>query len=78
LSVTAYVEDDGPGIPPDRLVHLFQRFGSVTPRRHGSGLGLAYVREAAERHGGKIAFTAASLRGARFELTLPAIFDGES
>jgi signal transduction histidine kinase len=50
------VEDDGPGLPPEHLPHIFERFyravdGSVAS---GSGLGLAIARELAELMGGSI------------------------
>jgi two-component system, OmpR family, sensor histidine kinase MprB len=50
------VADEGPGIPPDDLPHVFERFyRSVSSRAvSGSGLGLAIVRKAAEHHGGEV------------------------
>src|SRR6266581_1958692 len=47
------VSDDGPGVPPDKLPHIFERFyraGSQGTR--GSGLGLAIAAEIAAAHGG--------------------------
>src|SRR5262249_3322228 len=48
------VRDHGPGVEPDELPLLFDRFfrGAHERRRHGSGLGLAIVRQVAEAHGG--------------------------
>ena len=55
------VEDNGPGIKPDFIPHMFERFrqaDSSTTRTHkGLGLGLAIVRSLVEMHGGKIAAT---------------------
>ena len=70
-SVTAYVADDGPGVPPAEKAAIFDRFqrGSDTVA-DGSGLGLSIVREIAKRHGGDARLTP-SETGARFELTLP-------
>jgi len=66
------VEDDGPGIAPEHLPHLFERFyravdGSVAS---GSGLGLAIARELAELMGGTIELHAMAHRTI-FGLVLP-------
>ena len=65
------VQDDGPGIPPEHLEHVFERFYRVDgARAHGSGLGLAIARELAELMGGRI--EADSRRGrTAFRLALP-------
>ena len=54
--IAIVVVDDGPGIPPDRMVHVFERLYTVreTPGRAvGTGLGLAIVRELAAAMGGR-------------------------
>ena len=71
------VEDDGPGLPPEALQRVFDRFYRVDrgrSRAHGgSGLGLAIVRHVAEEHGGRAwAENREDARGARFSVTLPA------
>ena len=53
------VEDEGPGIPPDRLAAIFERFYSDRPatdskRGKNSGLGLSISREIIASHGGEI------------------------
>jgi two-component system, OmpR family, sensor histidine kinase RstB len=69
------VEDDGPGVPEAQRERIFEPFSRLDQTRSkasgGYGLGLAIVRRIAERHGGRIACSAASLGGARFELELP-------
>ena len=66
------VEDDGPGVPPEERERIFERFErGVEDGSDGCGLGLAIVREIAERHGGSVRLTA-SVGGARFELDLPS------
>src|SRR5262249_46832976 len=49
------VSDEGPGIPPERLARVFDRFYRAPEQvQTGSGLGLAIVKSAVERHGGTI------------------------
>jgi two-component system, OmpR family, sensor kinase len=71
------VEDDGPGLPPDALQRVFDRFYRIDRGRSraqgGSGLGLAIVRHVAEEHGGRVwAENRADRTGARFSVLLPA------
>jgi PAS domain S-box-containing protein len=72
------VEDNGPGIDPTFIPHMFERFrqaDSSTTRTHkGLGLGLAIVRSLVEMHGGTIAAansTAPGATGAVFTIRLP-------
>ncbi len=75
-----YVEievlDTGPGIEPDFLPHMFERFrqadGSITRTHGGLGLGLAIVRHLVELHGGVISAENFGVRsGAVFTVKLP-------
>jgi two-component system, OmpR family, sensor histidine kinase MprB len=68
------VRDRGPGIPPDDLPHVFERFYRAPSARGmpGSGLGLAIVRQVAELHGGGVAAETAHGGGALLRLRLPA------
>jgi len=72
--VLCRIEDEGPGVSPERAAALFDRFGPTTAARNGlsAGLGLAYVRSVVERHGGDIRYEARAPHGARFLITLPA------
>jgi signal transduction histidine kinase len=74
-AVVVAVEDSGPGIPPEHLDHVFDRFYRVDSSRDarsgGSGLGLSIVRAVVERHGGTVSAATAALGGARFELRFP-------
>ena len=65
------VSDDGPGIPPELLERVFERFfrGPGAAAR-GTGLGLAIARELAERMDGRLLATSTPA-GARFTLELP-------
>jgi signal transduction histidine kinase len=69
------VRDDGPGIQPSELEHVFERFyrgdSSHTWPGQGSGLGLAICREIAEAHGGRMEATSAVGHGSTFLLQLP-------
>jgi two-component system sensor histidine kinase BaeS len=80
--VVLVVEDSGPGIPPEHLPHVFDRFYRVDSARDarsgGSGLGLSIVRAVVEQHGGRVAAANGAMGGARFELRLPAARAGES
>jgi signal transduction histidine kinase len=70
----AFVEvgDEGPGIPPEHLPHLFERFYKADPSRSGpgSGLGLAIAQENARLLGGEIAVWSEPGKGTRFTLSL--------
>jgi PAS domain S-box-containing protein len=72
------VIDDGEGIPPDVLPHIFERFrqgDNSTKRRHGGlGLGLAIVRHLVELHGGTVVAESLGLGlGATFRVQLPKL-----
>jgi two-component system sensor histidine kinase MtrB len=69
------VGDDGPGIPPEFLPRLFERFSKADPSRTaaGSGLGLAIAHENAALLGGSITVASAAGHGATFTLHLPSI-----
>jgi len=67
------VQDTGPGIPPEQLPHLFDRFWQA--RRSGRrsvGLGLSIAKGIVEAHGGRIWVESEPGAGARFYFTLPA------
>ena len=70
----AFVEvaDDGPGIAPEHLPHLFERFYKADPARSsgGTGLGLAIAQENARLLGGRIEVWSELGQGARFTLRL--------
>ena len=72
--ITLSVEDDGPLIPDDERVRIFEPFrrGLRERRSRGSGLGLAICRRIVERHGGEIGVITGERGGNRFFVTLPA------
>jgi two-component system sensor histidine kinase MtrB len=72
--VTVTVADRGPGIAPEHLPHLFERFYKADPSRTGagSGLGLAIAYENARLLGGRLWVDSNPGAGTRFHLDLPA------
>jgi PAS domain S-box-containing protein len=67
--------DNGPGLPPQTLAHLFQRF-SANSTSEGMGIGLSISKRIVELHGGVFSATNAPEGGAEFTFTLPTL-DGE-
>ncbi|KIZ13739.1 sensor histidine kinase [Streptomyces natalensis] len=67
------VRDHGPGISPDELPHVFERFWRSPSARSlpGSGLGLSIVARTAEQAGGAVRLRSAELGGTEAVLTLP-------
>jgi signal transduction histidine kinase len=74
-SVLVEVSDTGPGIPPEDLDRVFERFFQVTPgerRSHGGvGIGLSLAKELIELHGGTIELASTVGRGTTFSVTVP-------
>ncbi len=76
--VAIAVADDGPGVPPEQLPHLFRKHvgaagGEQEPGRGRYGLGLAICKGLVEAHGGRIrAESRGAGRGTRFTFTVPA------
>ena len=62
------VSDEGPGIPPSLLPHLFEPFARGTPSDIGCGLGLHLTREIVRSHGGEVRLVPGP-RGATFRLS---------
>jgi signal transduction histidine kinase len=70
------VSDTGPGIAPEHIPHIFDRFYRVDSARRrstgGTGLGLAIVREIVTAHGGSVQVESYPGQGSTFRVTLPA------
>jgi two-component system, OmpR family, sensor histidine kinase BaeS len=64
------VSDTGPGIDPDLLPHVFERFAKGAGST-GSGLGLAIARNLVVAHGGELVVEATGSAGSTFRVTLP-------
>jgi signal transduction histidine kinase len=71
--VTISIEDNGPGIEPERLPHIFDRFyrGDDARTEGGTGLGLSIAKELTEAQNGAIAIRSEVARGTVFTLTFP-------
>jgi signal transduction histidine kinase len=70
-SVQVSVQDNGVGVPPEKLEQIFEPFQTTKP--HGMGLGLAICRSIIQSHGGRIGSRNNADRGATFWFTLPAL-----
>jgi len=73
--VEIFVQDDGPGIPPEALYRVFERFYRVDKARSrdqgGTGLGLSIVKHIVHAHGGEVWARSEVGKGATFFFTLP-------
>jgi signal transduction histidine kinase len=66
------VSDSGPGIAPEQVPHVFDRFWQANRlTRVGTGLGLSIAKAIVEAHGGTIAVRSTSGAGSAFEFRLP-------
>ncbi|MDZ7704167.1 MAG: HAMP domain-containing sensor histidine kinase [Trueperaceae bacterium] len=74
-TVRLRIRDNGPGIPPEALPHLFERFYRVDSARstHGSGLGLAIVKWIVDQHQGRVEVASTPGAGTTFTVSLPAL-----
>src|SRR5581483_2321570 len=76
------VADSGPGIPPEHLPRLFERFYRVDPSRSqrdgGTGIGLAIARSVVEAHGGRIRAESEVGKGSVFTFDLPVAAAAET
>ncbi|MDA0245525.1 MAG: ATP-binding protein [Chloroflexi bacterium] len=75
--IVASVADNGPGIPPEEMTRLFEKFHRVQHRANikvkGSGLGLAIVKLVAERHDGRAWAESELDKGSTFYISVPSI-----
>jgi len=73
--VEVFVRDNGPGIPPESLDRIFERFYRVDKARSreegGTGLGLAIVKHIVQSHGGEVRAESVAGQGTTFYFTLP-------
>jgi len=69
------IRDNGPGIPADKLPHIFGRFYRIDTERtknfESTGLGLAITKELVQAHGGKVTVSSREGEGTCFTIMLP-------
>lgn len=69
------IQDSGPGLPPEEVGRIFERFYRTDPSRQredgGSGLGLAIAKSIVQAHGGQISAESEPGKGVRVSITLP-------
>jgi two-component system osmolarity sensor histidine kinase EnvZ len=74
-SVEIVVDDNGPGVPPDKYEDVFRPFFRLDSSRNvdtgGVGLGLTIARDVARSHGGDVALAASPLGGLRVSVRIP-------
>jgi two-component system sensor histidine kinase BaeS len=75
-TVQIAIADEGLGIPPADLPHVFEPFyrgaEALARQIHGNGLGLSIVRSIVEAHGGRVTATSTPGAGSTFTVHLPA------
>jgi signal transduction histidine kinase len=71
--VRVEVCDEGPGIPPDQLSRVFDRFQQLAGAKKGTGLGLTIARALVEQHRGRMWVESELGRGSRFYFEIPAL-----
>ncbi len=67
------VRDEGPGIPPEKQKHIFDKFyqADTSHKKEGNGLGLTLVRRIVDLHGGDITVENVAVGGCLFTVSLP-------
>jgi two-component system NtrC family sensor kinase len=69
--LVVFVDDDGPGIPPGTMSHIFEAFVTTRLDARGTGLGLTVAEGIVHQHGGSISAINRDGGGARLEVRLP-------
>ena len=64
------IKDTGPGIPPERVKHIFEPFNTTKSR--GLGLGMPYAQKIIQQHGGRITVESEPGKGTQVKIELPA------
>ena len=75
--ITTEFTDNGPGIPPQNMQHVFEPFFTYG-KEHGTGLGLAICNRIVQDHGGRMAVRSEPGHGATFLVLLPTPLPGDT
>ncbi len=67
------IEDDGEGLPADKMAEALKRGKRIDESKPGTGLGLAIVQDTVREYGGTLGLSKASLGGLAVQITLPAV-----
>ena len=70
------IHDEGPGIPEEHLLQIFDSGFTTKAERGSSGIGLAFVKDVAEKHCGTIQVFSDAVNGTKFTVCLPSIQNG--
>ena len=65
------IEDNGKGIPPDKLARIFEPFYTTKSAGKGTGLGLSVCNRIIKKHSGEISAESVLGQGSKFVVTLP-------
>lgn len=65
------VQDDGEGIPPEKMPHIFEEFYQASAKSSGTGIGLALIRQVARLHGGDVSADSTLGQGSTFTVRIP-------
>jgi two-component system, NtrC family, sensor kinase len=71
------VDDDGPGVPPENRLKIFEPFYTTKSVGKGTGLGLSVVHAVAKAHGGKVEVRNNEMGGASFQFLVPPQSDDQ-
>lgn len=69
-----YVDDDGPGLPPEEYISVFEIGERLDAAKPGSGLGLPIVKDLATLYQGRVTLSKSPLGGLRAELAIPKAY----
>ncbi|MGL4322462.1 MAG: ATP-binding protein, partial [Beijerinckiaceae bacterium] len=67
------IDDDGPGLPPEKRAELGKRGVRLDESKPGTGLGYSIVKDLASMYGGRVSLDSAPIGGLRVVLELPGV-----
>ena len=76
-TLTVSITDDGPGIPPEKLATIFEKYSKADPNLSGTGLGLYITREVLSIHQGNVSVSSEPGKETTFLLQVPLVYRPE-